>query len=65
MRQICNLVYFHFTDGRTAPQIAEFDVLLSDPTEKEDMLARQNAEAMKALQSVSGGGFIPPPRRIK
>jgi hypothetical protein len=59
MRQICNLVYFMLADGKTPPQIAELDTLLAGPDEKEEMLARQNAEAMKAL----GAGFIPPPKK--
>lgn len=59
MKQICDLVYFVLSDGRTAPQIAELNTLLAGPDEKEEMLARQNAEAMKAL----GQGFIPPPKK--
>lgn len=63
MREICDLVYFVLSDGRTPAQKAELDTLLAGPDEKEEMLARQNAEAMKAIQAMGGGGFIPPPRR--
>ena len=59
MKQICSLVYFVLCDGRTGPQIAELNTLLAGPDEKEEMLARQNAEAMKAL----GQGFIAPPKK--
>lgn len=49
MHQICNLVYHILAEGRTTAQKAELDVLLSDPEDRERMVARQNAEAMKAL----------------
>jgi hypothetical protein len=58
MKQICNLVYRTLTDGMSKVQIAEFETRLADPKEKEEMIARQNAEAMKAL---SGFGIGPPP----
>jgi hypothetical protein len=63
MREICNLVYFILSDGKTTAQKAELDVLLTDPAEKEKMIARQNAEAMKALGGM--GMLMPPPARPK
>jgi hypothetical protein len=59
MSEICDLVYFVLTDGKTEPQIAELDALLSDPRDKEAMIAKQNEAAMRAL---GGHGFIGPPR---
>jgi len=64
MQEVCDLVYFMLTDGKTPAQVAELNVLLSDPKEKEEMLARQNAEAMKAL-GLGVGMLIPPVRRPK
>ena len=52
MEQICNLVYFMLTDGKTAVQKAELDVLLSPPEDKDEMLAKQNAAAMKQLEGM-------------
>jgi len=63
MSQICNLVYFTLADGRTQAQIAELDVLLAEPTKKEEMIDRQNAEAMRAL--AGAGLLVPPPRKPK
>lgn len=57
MEQICNLVYFRLTDGKTQAQIAELEVILSDPMDRERMIQRQNAESMKAL---GGFGMIAP-----
>lgn len=56
MQQICNIVYHLLTEGKTTAERAQLDVLLTDPADKEKMIARQNAEAMKAL---SGMGMIP------
>lgn len=61
MKEVCDLVYFILTDGKTPAQVAELNVLLSDPKEKEEMVARQNAEAMKVLGA--GPGMLVPPRR--
>lgn len=63
MRQVCNVVYHVLTDGRTTAQIAELDVALSDPRDREKMIGRQNVEAMKQLQATGGHGFIRPPAR--
>lgn len=65
MHEICNLVYFVLSDGKTTAQKAELDVLLSDPADKEKMLARQNAEAMKALGAQGLMPLVPPPRPKK
>lgn len=59
MRQICNLVYSVLTEGMTAAQKAEIDVLLSGPEDREEMIAKQNAIAMKAIGGV--GMLVPPP----
>lgn len=63
MREVCNLVYFKLTDGKSPPQIAEFDALIADPKDREEMTARQNAQAMRQLQAGLGPGmgFIPTP----
>lgn len=65
MREVCNLVYFKLTDGKSPPQIAEFDALIADPEDREEMIARQNAQAMRQLQAgmSPGMGFIPPPKK--
>lgn len=60
MKQICNLVYFHMTDGKTPAQVAEIDVMLAPREDKQRLIEIQNAEAMKSL---GGFGMIPPPRR--
>lgn len=58
MRQICNLAYALLVENRTKAQIAELEVLLSEPEKKEEMIDRQNAEAMAGL---AGFGMISPP----
>ncbi len=58
MEQICNLVYFSLTENKTPAQIAELNVLLSDPRDREKMLERQNALAMEQL---GGLGMVGPP----
>lgn len=63
MKQICNLAYALLLENRTKPQIAELEVLLSEPEKKEEMIDRQNAEAMAGL-----GGFgmvVPKPSAAK
>lgn len=62
MKQICNLVYATLIEHRNQVQIAELEVLLSEPEKKEEMRERQNAEAMKALGAMGGGLLITPPR---
>lgn len=64
MQQICNLVYAILIENRTTAQIAELDVLLSGPEDKEKMIERQNIEAMKQLEAQMGGAgmlIAPPP----
>jgi len=61
MRQICSLVYHILTDEKSTAEIAQLDVLLADPKDKEKMLARQNAEAMKALGAMGALTPLPPP----
>lgn len=61
MRQVCNVVYHVLTDGKTPPQIAELEVALSDPRDRDKMVGQQNEESMKQLQTLAG--FIPPPPR--
>lgn len=63
MRQICNLAYAILIENRTTAQIAELDVILSGPAEKEEMIERQNQEAMKQLSAQMGaaGMLIAPP----
>jgi hypothetical protein len=58
MRQICNLAYRTLTDGMSTVQIAELNAELAGPEEKEEMIGRQNVEAMKQL---AGFGVGPPP----
>lgn len=66
MQEVCNLVYHLLADGRTTAQKAELDVLLSDPADKERMLARQNAEAMKALGMTGLKPLVPvPPKKAE
>ena len=60
MEQICNLVYHTLAENRTTVQLAELDVLLSDPKDKERMLERQNATAMDALMSMGDVGMVGP-----
>lgn len=60
MEQICNLVYFTLTDGKSRPEIAELEVLLSDPKDKETMISRQNEIAMEQLMSMGGLGMLAP-----
>lgn len=62
MRQLCNFAYALLIKDRTPPQIAELEVLLSEPQKREEMIDRQNAEAMKALTGMPGGLLIPPRR---
>lgn len=61
MRQICNLIYHRLTDGKSAAERAEIDVLLTEPRDKEKMIAKQNAEAMKQLMGTAPAGMIRPP----
>jgi hypothetical protein len=64
MRQICNLAYAILIENRTTAQIAELDVILSGPEDKEKMLERQNVVAMRELEAQMGGvGMLvkPPP----
>lgn len=62
MKQICHFAYALLLENRTKPQIAELEVLLSEPEKKAEMIDRQNAEAMAGL---GGFGMISPkpPRR--
>jgi hypothetical protein len=62
MGQVCNLVYHRLTEGKSAPQKAEFDAMLVSPADKEEAIARQNEAAMKQLMG-GGVGFIPPPKK--
>lgn len=64
MRQICNLAYAILIENRTTPQIAELDVILSGPEDKEEMLEKQNVASMKELEARMGGAGMlikPPP----
>lgn len=70
MKQICNFAYALLLENRTKPQIAELEVMLTEPDQKGEMIDRQNAEAMKALGMPGligpppAGGLRPrPPRR--
>lgn len=60
MRQIAHLGYAILLKDRTKVQIAELEVLLTEPEKKGEMIDRQNAEAMSAL---GGFGLIPAPKR--
>jgi hypothetical protein len=62
MKQICNLAYHTLADGKTTVQIAELDAQLSPPDKKDEMIARQNAEAMKSLAGFGVGPQPPRPR---
>lgn len=62
MKQIAHFGYAILLENRTKPQIAELEVLLSEPEKKEEMIDRQNAEAMAGL---GGFGLVPPPARLK
>lgn len=63
MRQICNMAYAILIENRTTAQIAELDVMLSGPEDKEKMIERQNIAAMQQLQAQMGGAgaLIQPP----
>lgn len=63
MRQICNLAYAILLENRTAPQIAELELLLTEPDKKVELMEKQNQESMKALaRSLPAGvGLLMPP----
>jgi hypothetical protein len=65
MRQVCNLAYAMLIEGRSKPQIAELEVMLTEPSKKDEMIQRQNAEAMEGLLALPQGGglLVPMPRR--
>jgi hypothetical protein len=66
MKQLCNLAYAILIENRTKPQIAELEVLLTEPTRKDEMIERQNAEAMKMLTGSLPGGMgllVPFPKK--
>lgn len=55
-------------ENRSKPQIAELEMLLTEPTQKDEMIQKQNEEAMRdlALRGPQGGLLVPlPPRRPK
>lgn len=49
MRQICNLGYALLRENRTVPQLAELEMLLTEPDKKAELVEKQNAESMRAL----------------
>lgn len=63
MRQLCNLAYALLLENRTQVQIAELEMLLTEPVKKEELMERQNAEAMKELarRMPPGVGLLVPP----
>jgi hypothetical protein len=64
MKQLCNLAYAVLLENRTPAQVAELEMLLTEPVKKAELMEQQNAEAMKELQRrmPPGVGLIPPPR---
>jgi len=60
MKQIAHFGYALLLENRTKPQIAELEVLLTEPDKKAAMIDRQNAEAMATL---GGFGMIRPKPR--
>lgn len=64
MRQLCNLAYALLLENRTPAQVAELEMLLTEPVKKEELMERQNAEAMHELARLMppGVGLLVPPR---
>jgi hypothetical protein len=64
MKQLCNLAYALLLENRTPAQVAELEMLLTEPVKKEELMERQNQEAMKELQRRMPPGvglLVPPP----
>jgi hypothetical protein len=63
MRQICNLAYALLRENRTEAQLAELEMLLTEPDQKAELMERQNQESMRALQAAlpPGVGLLVPP----
>ena len=59
-RQICNFVYAAITDNKNKVEVADIDLQLAPPEEKERMLAKKNQLAQAQL---GGFGIAPPPRQ--
>jgi hypothetical protein len=64
MKQLCNLAYAVLLENRTPAQVAELEMLLTEPIKKAELMEKQNADAMKELQRrmPPGVGLIAPPR---
>ena len=67
MRQLCNLAYAVLRENRTPAQLAELEMLLTDPKEKAELMEKQNAESMKELGRAlpPGVGLLFPPQPPK
>ena len=63
MRQLCNLAYAVLLENRTTAQIAELEMLLTEPIKKEKLMEKQNEEAMRELarRMPPGIGLLVPP----
>lgn len=57
-----NYAYHFITSGMNNVERAQLDASLTDPSERDAAIARQNTEAMKQL---AGFGIAPPPTRQK
>lgn len=51
------------TDGKSKPEVAEFDALIADPLDKEKMIAKQNMAAQEELNRRLGMQILAPPKR--
>ncbi len=60
MKQICNLAYALLIENRTKVQIAELEVMLTEPERKDEMIQRQNQESMNVFAGAAPMGLLVP-----
>lgn len=65
MQQLCNLAYALLLENRTTAQIAELEMMLTEPVDKEKLMEKQNQEAMRELgrRMPPGLGLLVPPKK--
>ena len=63
MKQLCNLAYALLLENRTEAQRAELEMLLTEPIGKEELMEKQNQDAMRELERrmPPGVGLLIPP----